>query len=220
MDHDIARAFSMILQIGISILVPTFLCLFVGLWLDQRWGIGSTIPLLVLGILAGGRNAFILAKKNGQQVKKRRSAKKHMICWGNGKRESQMEKKNDQLRETVREIIIGIFACGILELLVCFLFVGGNPLEISMVKLKSMAGIFMGCMIAIGWFFHMEKSLREAMALGESGPASYQKRICISYDSGSSVTFIGSIDRFNPHFGSTCRAFNVETSGISTAVVS
>lgn len=78
-----------------------------------------------------------------------------------------MEKKNDQLRETVREIIIGIFACGILELLVCFLFVGGNPLEISMVKLKSMAGIFMGCMIAIGWFFHMEKSLREAMALGE-----------------------------------------------------
>lgn len=71
MDHDTMRAFSMILQIGISVLVPVFLCLAVGLWLDQKWGAGWTIPLLILGFLAGGRNAWILAKKTAESQKKR-----------------------------------------------------------------------------------------------------------------------------------------------------
>lgn len=93
MDHDIARAFSMILQIGISILVPTFLCLFVGLWLDQRWGIGSTIPLLVLGILAGGRNAFILAKKTAASQKKAQCEETYDLLgeWKEGKSDGKEE---------------------------------------------------------------------------------------------------------------------------------
>lgn len=93
MDHDIARAFSMILQIGISILVPIFLCLAVGLWIDQKWGSFSTIPLLVLGILAGGRNAWILAKKTAQSQKKTGSEETYDLMgeWKEGKSDEKEE---------------------------------------------------------------------------------------------------------------------------------
>lgn len=82
-----------------------------------------------------------------------------------------MKKKNDQVRQTVREVIAGIFLCGIVELLICFLFIGGSPLAMSGVKLQSMAGVFLGCLFASGWFFHMEKSLKEAMAMGKKRAA-------------------------------------------------
>jgi len=51
----------LISQISIQIMVPIFLCLFIGLWLDEKFGTWFTIPLLFLGIAAGGRNAYILA---------------------------------------------------------------------------------------------------------------------------------------------------------------
>lgn len=69
MDRDVMSALSMILHIGISILVPIFLCVAVGAWMEERWGRGWMLALLVLGILAGGRNAWILAKKTAQNQK-------------------------------------------------------------------------------------------------------------------------------------------------------
>ncbi len=51
----------LISQLGINVLVPVFLCLFVGLWLDEKFSTWFTIPLLILGFLAGGRNAYIMA---------------------------------------------------------------------------------------------------------------------------------------------------------------
>ncbi len=56
------RNLTLITQLGISVIVPIFLCLFVGIWLDNRFSTWFTIPLLVLGFLAGGRNAYIMAK--------------------------------------------------------------------------------------------------------------------------------------------------------------
>lgn len=48
-------------QISIQMMVPIFMCLFLGLWLDDTFGTWFTIPLLFLGIAAGGRNAYMLA---------------------------------------------------------------------------------------------------------------------------------------------------------------
>jgi len=56
------RNLTLITQLGISVIVPIFLCLFVGIWLDNRFSTWFTIPLLILGFLAGGRNAYIMAK--------------------------------------------------------------------------------------------------------------------------------------------------------------
>lgn len=59
---EVFRSFAVITQLGISIMVPIFLCLAIGLYLDKKFDTCFTIPLLILGILAGGRNAYILAK--------------------------------------------------------------------------------------------------------------------------------------------------------------
>ncbi len=56
------RSLAMITQIGISMLAPIILCVFAGYWLDRKFGWNTTIVLLILGILAGGRNCYMLLK--------------------------------------------------------------------------------------------------------------------------------------------------------------
>ena len=58
--NDIARSLAMVTQLGISMLAPVVLCAFIGSWLDERYGWSVTAVLLILGILAGARNTWIL----------------------------------------------------------------------------------------------------------------------------------------------------------------
>ena len=46
-----------------------------GLWLDGKLGTSFTIPLLIIGIAAGGRNAYVLAMNSIKQdeIKKKRT---------------------------------------------------------------------------------------------------------------------------------------------------
>lgn len=57
----VLRALSMISQLGISVMVPIALCVFVGLKIDKHFNTYWVIPFLFLGIMAGGRNAYRLA---------------------------------------------------------------------------------------------------------------------------------------------------------------
>ena len=66
------RNIVLISQIGISIMVPVFLCLAVGLWLDKKFGTWFTVPMLFLGIAAGARNAYVLAMNTVRQDEYRR----------------------------------------------------------------------------------------------------------------------------------------------------
>lgn len=54
------RNIVLISQVAIAVMVPIFLCLAIGVWLDNRFDTWFTIPLLIVGFLAGGRNAYIL----------------------------------------------------------------------------------------------------------------------------------------------------------------
>ncbi len=54
---------SLITQLGISMLAPIFLCVYLGSFLDGRFGWFTFVPLLILGILSGVRNAYILVMK-------------------------------------------------------------------------------------------------------------------------------------------------------------
>lgn len=60
---SVFRTMSLITQLGISMLAPIFLCVYVGQYLDQRFGWSTFVPLLIMGILAGGKNAHILAMR-------------------------------------------------------------------------------------------------------------------------------------------------------------
>lgn len=71
---DVYRNMAMITQLGISMLAPVVLCVFIGYQLDGHFGWHTVIPLLLLGILAGCRNCWLLVKtlmpKDGNTGKK------------------------------------------------------------------------------------------------------------------------------------------------------
>ncbi len=66
------RNIVLISQISINVMVPTFLCLALGLWIDKKFGTWFTVPLLLLGIAAGARNAYVLAMNTIRQDEYRR----------------------------------------------------------------------------------------------------------------------------------------------------
>ncbi len=57
------RTFALITQLGLSMLTPIFLCIFVGSFLQNKFHIPLFIPLLILGFLAGIRNSYLLIKQ-------------------------------------------------------------------------------------------------------------------------------------------------------------
>lgn len=61
--NEIVRSLAMVTQLGLSMLAPIVLCAFVGVWLDEQFGWSITAVLLVLGVMAGARNTWILAKQ-------------------------------------------------------------------------------------------------------------------------------------------------------------
>lgn len=70
----------LISQISINVMVPTFVCLALGIWLDRRFGTWFAVPLLILGMAAGARNAFILARKmiRAEEEKRRRQQEREI----------------------------------------------------------------------------------------------------------------------------------------------
>ena len=65
-------ALAMVTQLGINMLAPVVLCAFIGVWLDERYGWSVTAILLILGIMAGARNSWILLKQMQPPETKRR----------------------------------------------------------------------------------------------------------------------------------------------------
>ena len=74
-DKKVWKAVVMITQIGITMLVPIFLCLFIGMKLD-KWLETNFITLIgiFIGILAAFRNVYILTKQFYAKDKAREDA--------------------------------------------------------------------------------------------------------------------------------------------------
>ena len=62
-NRVVFKIIGLISQLGISIIVPVFLCTFLGVFLEERYSISITVLLIILGILAGGRNAYYILKQ-------------------------------------------------------------------------------------------------------------------------------------------------------------
>lgn len=71
-NNEIVRSLAMVTQLGLSMLAPVVLCAFIGTWLDERFGWSITAVLLILGVMAGGRNTWILLKQVQPSDSKRR----------------------------------------------------------------------------------------------------------------------------------------------------
>ena len=78
-NRNVYQALTMITQFGINMLVPIFLCSFLGIFLDKRLDSSVfTVTLFFVGALAGFTNVFRFARKiYGQPaVTRKRSAGK------------------------------------------------------------------------------------------------------------------------------------------------
>lgn len=71
--HNAYKNLALISQLGINVMVPTFLCLFIGIWIGKFIGTWVVIPLLFLGMAAGMRNCYLMAKKASKDPQTRRN---------------------------------------------------------------------------------------------------------------------------------------------------
>ena len=60
---EVFRSLSMVSQLGMSVMVQVFMCVFSGVMIDKHFGTSTLLVFLILGIGAGVRNAYILAMK-------------------------------------------------------------------------------------------------------------------------------------------------------------
>ena len=70
--QSVFRTLALISQVGISILVPILLCTFLGAWLEERISFPVFIPLIIVGVLAGGRNAYYLVRHANEDPEERK----------------------------------------------------------------------------------------------------------------------------------------------------
>ncbi|MCM1162315.1 MAG: AtpZ/AtpI family protein [Roseburia sp.] len=69
---SVYRSLAMITQFGINMLVPIFLCSFLGMYLDKWLGTGFFMVILFfMGALGGFRNIYILSKRIYEKKEKR-----------------------------------------------------------------------------------------------------------------------------------------------------
>ena len=63
-NQKIFQYLTLILQFGLNMIVPIFMCTMFGVWLGRKYGIPViTVPLFIVGALAGFTNIFKMAKK-------------------------------------------------------------------------------------------------------------------------------------------------------------
>lgn len=63
-DRFVVQALAMVTQVGITMLTPIFLCVYLGLKLDDWFGTSYLFILFVLlGVLAAFRNVYLLMRK-------------------------------------------------------------------------------------------------------------------------------------------------------------
>ena len=79
-QRKVFQSLTLILQFGLNMIVPIVLCTMLGVWLGRKYDIPViTVPLFIMGALAGFTNIYKMAKKmyglgrtdrKGQDVKK------------------------------------------------------------------------------------------------------------------------------------------------------
>lgn len=151
---SVYKTFTLITQLGISMIVPVFLCTWLGVYLEEKYSVPVTIPLIILGILAGGRNIYVLVRHANEDRRMR-----------------NMKKDN-----TLTELVLGIILLGVIEQIVCLIFLKDY--------LYNAVGLWSGILVAVGMAVHMKRSIEDALDFGRRCGKAYSEVLCSAYDSG------------------------------------
>lgn len=60
---SVYRNIMLITQISLYVMVPIFLCLGIGIWLDAQFGWNTTLVFMIVGIAAGARTGYVEVKR-------------------------------------------------------------------------------------------------------------------------------------------------------------
>ncbi len=71
-QKSVYRSLALISQFGINMLVPIFLCTFLGIYLDRKLGTSLLVVIFFfVGALAGARNIYRMSQKIFEEAPKR-----------------------------------------------------------------------------------------------------------------------------------------------------
>ena len=71
--NKVFQSLTLIMQFGINMIVPILMCTMLGVWIGKKYDIPIiTVPLFIVGALAGFTNIFKMAKKIYGQDKDRK----------------------------------------------------------------------------------------------------------------------------------------------------
>lgn len=104
-NSKVIKALMLITQLGISMMVPIFLCVFAGGWIDKKLQSGWALPvLLILGIAAAFRNVYYLLKPFYAKDKEREDAELAYIerLKAEGRRSAEKKALQQNMREEER----------------------------------------------------------------------------------------------------------------------
>lgn len=62
-NKSVLATLALISQLGISMVVPVLLCVWIGVKIDNKFGTSLTVWLIIVGVLAGARNVYALVRK-------------------------------------------------------------------------------------------------------------------------------------------------------------
>lgn len=82
---SVFRSLAMVTQLGLCVLTPVLAAVWAGGYIDSRYGTKSTLILLILGVLGGGRGAYMMAKRlidqdAGREREERRRRREEALC--------------------------------------------------------------------------------------------------------------------------------------------
>lgn len=92
-NRNVYQALTMIGQFGINMLVPVFICSFLGIYLDRKLGTNFLVIILFfVGAIAGGYNVYRFSR----QIFGRESEQSAYLHKGRKNRRDSDERKNHQ----------------------------------------------------------------------------------------------------------------------------
>ena len=74
---SVHKSLMMISQVGISMLVPIFLCCMLALFLKERFSISLFLPLFFVGAFAGMRNVYLIVSAIYKEDEKKKNDQKN-----------------------------------------------------------------------------------------------------------------------------------------------
>lgn len=76
---SVFRSLAMLSQLGFCVLTPVLLGIFAGSYVDSRYGTKTLVVFLILGVLGGGRGAYMMAKRLIEQEAREEKAAREAL---------------------------------------------------------------------------------------------------------------------------------------------